>query len=61
MQEVEELSEKRYIIIKHTTPHLFEEFRQISVDCLTPEEFQDFEERIAHLEATQLEDILAGK
>ena len=61
MQEAEELSEKRYIIIKHTKPHLFEEFHQISVDSLTPEELQEFLDRIAHLEATQLEDILAGK
>lgn len=61
MEEAERLSEKRYIIIKHTKPHLFEEFHQISVDCLTPEELQEFLDRIAHLEATQLEDILAGK
>jgi len=61
LQAADRAHEKLYIIIKHTKPHLFEGFRQISVDSLTPEELKEFLERIAHLEATQLEEILAGK
>lgn len=53
--------EKLFIIVKHQTPHLFAEFEKISTEGLTAEEKQEFYDRIAHLEATQLEDILAGK
>jgi hypothetical protein len=61
LDEASIIHDKLYIIIKHQTPEKFEEFRQISVDCLSPDQLEEFLERIAHLEATQLEDILAGK
>lgn len=57
----ERAGEKLYIIIKHQKPHLFEEFHKISTQDMTPEELQEFNERIAHLEATKLDDILEGK
>lgn len=61
LDEASKNHDKLYIIIKHQMPEKFEEFRQISVDCLSPDELKEFEERIAHLEDTQLEEILAGK
>lgn len=61
LDDIQRRSEILYIIIKHQTPHLFEEFHKIQTDTRTPEELEEFYARIAHLEATQLEDILAGK
>lgn len=57
----ERASEKLYVIIKHQKPHLFEEFHKIATQDLTPEELREFNERIKHLEATKLDDILEGK
>lgn len=57
MEKVEEL----FIIIKHQKPHLFDEFKKIVVEHMTPDEEQDFYDKIAVLEATKLKDILAGK
>jgi dsDNA-specific endonuclease/ATPase MutS2 len=57
----ERASEKLYVIIKHRKPHLFEEFHKISTQDMTPEELQEFNARIKHLEATKLNDILEGK
>jgi hypothetical protein len=59
--DMERNMEKLYIIIKHQTPHLFEEFHRISTETFSPEMLEDFLERIAHLEATRLEEILKGK
>ena len=53
--------EKLYIIIKHQIPHLFEEFKKTVFESFTPEMEQEFHERIAHLEATRLKEILEGK
>jgi hypothetical protein len=56
-----EATEKLYIIVKHQTPHLFDEFHKIVVQDMTPEEEQEFYDKIAVLEATMLDDILSGK
>jgi hypothetical protein len=53
--------EKLYIIMKHQMPHLFDEFKKTVLEGFTPEEVQEFQDRIEHLEATQLDEILAGK
>jgi chromosome segregation ATPase len=68
-EELDELFEqtdlqvaKMYIIAKHQMPKdFFDGLHASIVDNLTPELVQEFYERVAHLEATQLEDILAGK
>jgi Fic family protein len=53
---------KMYIIAKHQMPKdFFEGLHRSIVDNLTPELVEEFYERVAHLEATRLEDILAGK
>jgi len=53
---------KMYIIAKHQMPKdFFEGLHASIVDNLPPELVQEFYERVAQLEATQLEDILAGK
>jgi len=53
--------EKLFIIMKHQMPHLFDEFKKIVVEGMTPEGEQEFYDKIAVLEATQLKEILAGK
>ena len=53
--------EKLFIIIKYQVPHLFEEFKAVATQGLTDDEVQEFYDRIAILEATKLEEILAGK
>lgn len=60
--ETDLLVAKMYIIAKHQMPtDFFKELERSIVDNLTPELVEDFYEIVAHLEATQLEDILAGK
>jgi hypothetical protein len=56
-----EATEKLFIIIKHQMPHLFKEFEKTVVRDFTDEEKQEFYDKIAHLEATQLDEILGGK
>jgi len=56
-----EAVEKLYIIMKHQMPHLFEEFKKTVLEGFTPEMVQEFHEKIAHLEATRLDEILEGK
>lgn len=52
--------EKLYIIIKHQTPEKFAEFEKV-LEPLSRIQRQEFYARIAHLEATQLDEILDGK
>lgn len=51
-------SERVYIMIKHTTPHLLEKYEQTVLSDYTPEEFEDLYARIAKREAKELDKIL---
>lgn len=54
--------EKIYIVAKHSAPkHFFDQLHQTIMSGLPPEEQKDFLDRIAHLEATKLSEILAGE
>lgn len=59
LDEMEETSNILYILIKHQTPHLFDEFHRIKTLDMLPEELEEFQNKIAHLEATRLDEILA--
>jgi hypothetical protein len=61
LDHLDELSNDLYLIIKHQKPHLFEEFHRITTLDMTPEELEEFQKKIAHLEATRLDEILAGR
>lgn len=52
--------ERIYLVYKHTQPHLLEEFTKIATDHLTPEETEDFFERVARREAEELDEILTS-
>jgi hypothetical protein len=61
LDDMQRNSEKLYVIVKHHTPHLFEEFHKICTDHLSPYELAEFQKNIAHLEATQLDELLKTK
>ncbi len=59
LDKANETSKRLYIIIKHQTPHLLEEFTKC-LDPLLPEEREQFLDEVAILEATKLDAILSG-
>lgn len=52
--------ERVYIVYKHLQPHLLEEFTKIATDHMTPEEVEQFFERVARREKEELSEILAS-
>lgn len=57
--EVEKRVEIVFIYIKHRHPEKFDELKTAIFANLTPEEIQDFYDRVAIREATELEEIIA--
>jgi hypothetical protein len=51
-------SERLYLMIKHTKPHLLEKYEQARFYDLTPEELEEARQRIAKREAEELDEIL---
>jgi hypothetical protein len=56
--EADILVKHQFIIIKHTKPKLFEQFKKITFQDRTADEIEDFYDEIAILEATDLDNIL---
>jgi hypothetical protein len=56
--EAETLAKHQFIIIKHTKPKLFEQFKKITFQDMSVDEIEDFYDEIAILEATGLDKIL---
>jgi len=61
LDRMAETSKRLYIIIKHQTPHLFDEFHRAATLDMSPEESEEFQNKIAQLEATQLDEILGNE
>ena len=59
-EQAEIASDRVYLMIKHTTPHLLEKFEQTSFLDMTPEEIEAARERIAKRETEELDEILAA-
>jgi hypothetical protein len=53
-------NERIYLVYKHTQPHLLEEFTKIATSDMTPEEAEQFFERVARREAEELDEILTS-
>lgn len=60
LAEANRAMEKLYIIIKHQTPEKLAEFEKV-LEPLSRIQRREFYARIAHLEATRLDEILKGK
>ena len=58
MGELSEGMEASYIYLKHRHPETFKTVQAAWYNNWTPEEIQEFEARIAHLEATRLEEFI---
>jgi len=59
--ELSEIASQRvYLMIKHTTPHLLEGWEKASFQDLTPEELAETRAQIAKREAEELDKILAS-
>lgn len=59
-EEATEKVEKYFILVKHRMPEKLEELKTAIFTDWTPEEIQDFYDRAAIREATQLEEILGA-
>jgi uncharacterized FlaG/YvyC family protein len=59
MEDMTGRMEMFFIYVKHRLPDKFEEMKAGLFDGWTPEEIQDFYDRVATREATQLEEIIA--
>lgn len=59
-EQLDIASDRAYIMVKHTTPHLLEGFEKISFLDMTAEEIAETRARIARREAEELDKILAS-
>jgi hypothetical protein len=58
--QLEIASDRQHIMVKHHTPHLYEEYREVIFRDMTAEEIKEEEERIAKRETDELDKILAS-
>ena len=59
--ELQEGTDGAFIYFKHCRPESYERVKNELYKDMTPEEIEEFNARIAHLEATRLEEFIAEK